>query len=47
MDTAERLMFASFRNPEVFGPLLGGDYITINADGVMENKVQTLDRRSA
>lgn len=43
LDSMERVMFNATQNAEVFGSLMGDDYITLNADGVMENKVQTLD----
>ncbi len=36
-------MFKATQNADVFGSLMGDDYITLNADGVMENKVQTLE----
>ncbi|GAB3037919.1 hypothetical protein GCM10027185_45370 [Spirosoma pulveris] len=39
----EQVMIGATQNPDVFGAIMGDDYITLNADGVMENKAQTLD----
>ena len=43
LDSIEQVMFTATRNADQFDRLTGSDYITLNADGVMENKVQTLD----
>lgn len=43
LDSTEQAMFQATQNADAFGNILGDDYITLNADGVMENKAQTLD----
>lgn len=43
LDSMEQAMFRATQNADVFGKIMGDDYITLNADGVMENKAQTLD----
>lgn len=43
LDSMEHVMFQSTQNPDAFGRLMGEDYITLNADGVIQNKAQTLE----
>ncbi|AUD05677.1 nuclear transport factor 2 family protein [Spirosoma pollinicola] len=43
LDSMEKAMFIASQNADAFGSLMGNDYITINADGVMANKTQTLE----
>ena len=37
-------MWNSLQNADQFGRLTGEDYITLNADGVLQNKEQTLEK---
>lgn len=43
LDSMEQIMFQATQNADMFGHLMGDDYITLNADGVMQNKAQTLE----
>lgn len=43
LDSTEQAIFRATQNAGVFGAIMGDDYITLNADGVMENKAQTLE----